>query len=312
MRAVLQSAGLVLALGSGPAAFAESEMFSDSGIDGPAYEQILRATADLPKQHAGWVTVMDYGRSVRGRVLRALRIQSPNAASATLGNPGGARQAVLISGATHGNEYLGFEDRLAPWFLENRQSSPGVMRFLASGGVIYVIPVVNPDGYEANQRDNSRGVDLNRDFDLIPTGEHKFRQVETRQLTEWLDQELVANSTQLRLTVDYHCCAGALLFPWSYADAALPADVQRGHLAVAKLMQQDIDRTYDFGNTSAVLGYYAKGTSKDYYYAKYGALAFTFEGAYREESFKFVQHQVWWDHVLTSLASADGGATATH
>ena len=65
---------------------------------------------------------------------------------------------------------------------QHRASSPGVAKFLHAGGVIIVVPVVNPDGYANNTRENSRGQDLNRDFDLLPTGEPHFKESESKAL----------------------------------------------------------------------------------------------------------------------------------
>ena len=113
--------------------------------------------------------------------------------------------------------------------------------------------------------------------------------------------DLVASGLRLKLTVDYHCCSGALLFPWSYSDAKLSDADTKAHVAVAHMMQTDIDPDYRFGATGAVLGYRARGTSKDYYYATYHALAFTFEGDYGTERSKFHRHTTWWDHVLAQL-----------
>lgn len=276
---------------------AEVELRSDSGIEGPAYADLAASFLALKDQHAGWVSVHDYGTTPQGRVLRVLKIESP----ARRGRAG--RPAVLISGSTHGDEYLNIEDRLPAWFLENRDSSPGLMRYLDAGGVIYLVPILNPDGYENRTRGNSRGVDLNRDFDLVPAGEPKFSEPETKLLADWLDREITAAGVVLKLTVDYHCCNGSLLFPWSYTNDQLPADKLAGHVEIAQLMQQDIDPSYVYGSTGPVLGYLARGTSKDYYFAKYDALAFTYEGDYGNENRKFPKHTLWWDHILSRVAN---------
>lgn len=276
---------------------AETEFFSDSGIRGPAYSEILAAHAQLATQYPGWASVHDYGASVDGRILRAVRIQNPDLPE------GEHRPGVIISGSIHGNEYLNIEDRLAAWFLANKATSPGLMRYLNAGGVIYVIPILNPDGYDTRNRGNSNGVDLNRDFDLIPVQEPNFREVETSSLRDFLDGEMAANMVDLRVTVDYHCCDGSLLFPWSYTMNDLPADTLAGHNTIARLMNEIIGDDYRFGSTGQVLGYNPRGTSKDYFFAKYGALAFTFEGAYQEEHKNFDKHTLWWDHILAGLVS---------
>jgi succinylglutamate desuccinylase len=276
---------------------AELEFFSDSGIRGPAYATILETHANLVNHYPGWASTFDYGRTAEGRTLRAVRIQNPSTPE------GENRPGVIISGSIHGNEYINIEDRLAGWFLANKTSSPGVMRYLNAGGVIYVIPILNPDGYEGRNRGNSNGVDLNRDFDLIPAREPNFKEAETSSLRDFLERELAENQVDLRVTVDYHCCDGSLLFPWSYTMNDLPGDILAGHNEIARLMNEIIGEDYRFGSTGQVLGYNPRGTSKDYFFAKYGALAFTFEGAYRQEDKNFDKHTLWWDHILAGLVA---------
>jgi hypothetical protein len=274
----------------------DGETLSDSGVERPPYERILDASAAAARASDGWATVIDYGRSSEGRALRALRLAAPGQ------TPRAARPAVLITGATHGNEYLNIEDRLGPWLLAHRDDRAGVARFFAAGGVLLIVPVVNPDGYAAGTRENARGADLNRDFDVLPLGETHFHESESLALARWLDAELAAERLQLLVTVDYHCCDGALLYPWSHADQALPAADQARFEKIAALMRRDVDAGYNAGNTAQILGYTARGTSKDYYYARYHALAFTFEGAYKEEPAKFARHAAWWADVLGTLA----------
>lgn len=282
----------------------QAERHGDSGVQRPAYQEVLDTVAKLPADHPGWATVVDYGRTAEGRILRLVELADP-----THTRDRGPRPAVLISGSTHGNEYLGIEDRLPGWFLAHRSDHAGLARFFAAGGVLVIIPVVNPDGFTHGTRENGRGQDLNRDFDLPPMHELHFREIETRSLAQWLDRELALKALQLRLTVDYHCCDGSLLNSWAYTDA-VPSVDQPAFDRIAQLLHQDIDPSYAVGATSAVLGYLAHGTSKDYYYSKYHALAFTFEGSYRDEAGKFARHTVWWDHVLAQVA--DGARLASH
>lgn len=281
----------------------ESLLPSDSGVNGPTYDEVLSNLNELAKSWPQLVQTSDYGKTPEGRPMRALKIAKAGVSSAA------PRSAVLISGATHGNEYLGIEDKLPSWLLAHQKAYPHLVRYLDSGGVLFVIPIANPDGYTVNTRENSHGVDLNRDFDLVPVGESHFAEPETRELARWLDQELRDQNLKLRLTIDYHCCDGSLLFPWAHSEAAIPSEDQAQHEQIAKLMLADIDSEYVYGNTSTVLGYLGRGTSKDYYYAKYHALAFTFEGAYEGEGKHLQKHALWLDHVLETLEkSGNAGA----
>ena len=144
-------------------------------------------------------------------------------------------------------------------------------------------------------------MDLNRDFDLLPQSESNFKEPESRFLANWIDAELKESKLDLKVSVDYHCCADSLLFPWSYTVEALPEDILFAHEAIARAMQRLIDPNYTFGSTGQVLGYTPRGTSKDYYFARYNTLSFTFEGQHGQENKKFAQHTKWWDYILGTL-----------
>ena len=83
-----------------------------------------------------------FGRSVRGRPLRAVR----------LGDEAAARR-VLVVGCIHGNECAG---KAVTRRLAGLRAPPGA--------AIWLVPDANPDGSALRRRQNARGVDLNRNF----------------------------------------------------------------------------------------------------------------------------------------------------
>jgi murein peptide amidase A len=86
--------------------------------------------------------IRDFGESVQGRDLRAIRI-----------GPQAREHRVLVVGSIHGDEREGHEviKRL-------RRRRPAV------DVALWTVKSVNPDGAEARTRLNARGVDLNRNF----------------------------------------------------------------------------------------------------------------------------------------------------
>lgn len=275
-----------------------SEEHSDSQIYGPSYAKILASMNQLEKKYQSFVQVIKYGSSLEGRDLTVVKIDLKSQETSS------KRPAVLITGATHGNEYLNIVDRLPQWFAENHADNVGVSRYLKAGGVLYIVPIFNPDGYENRTRENAGKQDLNRDFDIIPTRSAKFVHAETATFTRFLDQELRQDQLQLKLTMDYHCCMGALVYPWGYTKKSLEPEALSKHVEVANTMRKMLDPTYASGATYELLGYLSEGSSKDYYYAKYGALAFTFEGKVRDESLNFKRHSAWWDVLLGGIANS--------
>ncbi len=145
---------------------------------------------------------------------------------------------------------------------------------------------------------------------MIPLNEKRFKHPETRDLAAFVEKEVVSGNTKLSLTMDYHCCQGSLLYPWSYsATRKMPqADIDR-HESVAKFMQTHIGQNYKYGRTSDLLGYAPKGTTKDYFYAKYGAAAFTFEGKKNSEVNKFEGHTKMWLDIIKSTTPTNTGTT---
>jgi len=282
---------------AGTLAFAATDSleWSDSGIHGPKYSQILTQMAQLQSQYADIATVLDYGKSVQGKTLRMLLVMKNNSTSA-------ARPAIIMSGSTHGNEYLNLEDRLPELFLKKSKSNGPVAEYLDQGGVLVLIPILNPDGYDARQRENAHGVDLNRDWDVPPAGFKGFKEIETRALAQRLEALSTQYRLSFRLTVDYHCCVGALLHPWAYKKEKLPAADLAKHAAIGELANRHLGEI-EVGATGEVLGYFPMGTTKDYYYDRYGALSFTYEGRYAEENKYLDKHLSWWEDMVGLVSS---------
>lgn len=270
----------------------------NSGVQGPSYENIVAEMKALATAHPGKVELIQYGVTLQNRPLMALRIGAP----ASRG--GAARKMVVITGATHGDEYLGFEDKLAAAFLNSNPSTPGFTRYMQTGNLLYIVPIFNPDGYTLNTRGNAKNVDLNRDFPLKQFPNQGFSQPETKFLAQFVDGELRKNNAVLAATLDYHCCFGALLYPYSYATPTpppvVPADLQ-AFQKIGQMMQAVFGKDYVYGTTPDILSYSAVGTTKDYYYENYKSTSFTFEGE-PDGLEKLALHVQWWDQLLGSLA----------
>lgn len=129
----------------------------------------------------------EVGRSAQGRPITAVRV----------GNPAAPRK-VLVVGAIHGNERAGVavSRRL-------RHARP------PRGTELWLIDDVNPDGAQANNRQNARGVDLNRNFsvgwrgggrpfDTFYAGSEPFSEPESRAVRD------LTLRIRPRVTVWYH------------------------------------------------------------------------------------------------------------
>ncbi len=124
------------------------------------------------------------GHSVKGRDIVAWR----------LGNPRSSKK-VLLLGAMHGDE------RGAVTILRALRDGRPI-----EGADIWVVPVVNPDGYAGDRRQNAHGVDLNRNFGAkwrriggaTDSGRRAFSEPETRAVRDFVDE------IRPTYTVSYH------------------------------------------------------------------------------------------------------------
>jgi hypothetical protein len=125
------------------------------------------ARVDALARALGAETV-EYGRSVRGAALRAVRVP-------TRGPAGASTPRVLCSANIHGPELVG--GLVALGVLERLATDDPVASALRERAEIWVVPCINPDGYTrtwtlggegtlAELRTNERGVDLNRNYPL--------------------------------------------------------------------------------------------------------------------------------------------------
>ena len=101
---------------------------------------LATAAGGGPAHEAAATSVI--GRSVQGRPIRAVRVGSAR-----------ARVKVLVVGTVHGNEQGGRE-------VVARLRKAGPPR----GVALWIVEDLNPDGTAAGTRQNSHGVDLNRNF----------------------------------------------------------------------------------------------------------------------------------------------------
>lgn len=299
-RAKLTSVAVSLALVAcgGPGEEAETSLHSDSGIRGPTHSVLVSSFKELVSKHASLAKIIPYGQTAQGRELVMLRLGNPTAS--------GSRPAIYFGGTIHGDEFLGIEDKMPQWFLENRATSPGVKKFFDAGGLLYLVPIINPDGYDNRKRANTTGQDLNRDYNGKEEGvSQNFRNPETKNLVDALHADVQASDAKVRMTMDYHCCIGAFIYPWAHKKTRLPEPDLSEHKALAQKMAADLGPSYRTGQVPDIVGYLASGSSSDYYYETFGARAFTFEGVEGSEDRNFAKHTSMWDSLLEKYA--EGG-----
>ena len=124
------------------------------------------------------------------------------------------KPAVRLTANIHGDETVGREMLIA--FAERLCRDYGTpnaddVTWLLDNTVIYIIPSLNPDGFALGMRENSRGVDLNRDY---PTrfeanqDDTAGRQAETAAMMDW------TRARSFALSGTMHGGALVASYPW--------------------------------------------------------------------------------------------------
>jgi hypothetical protein len=190
-----------------------------------SYQQSLEFIYNMQKEYPNLIDVIKIGFTYENRDIILVKI-SQNVKEAD------NKPAMLYTGSIHAREWIGNE--LALDFIEfvakNRNINP-ILENSLKKSTIYMIPCLNPDGYEYSRKyfsfwrknrrpnsDGSIGVDLNRNFSIgfhkelnknsnVYGGEYPFSEAETKAIKEFVD-----NHSNITIALDYHS-QGNVFFP---------------------------------------------------------------------------------------------------
>lgn len=171
----------------------------------------------------GAVTSEEIGRSAEGRPLRLLRF-------------GAGGTTVLLWSQMHGDEStasMALAD-LVRWFDESADDDP-VLRDIARGATVYLIPILNPDGAARFQRRNAQGVDVNRDARRLATPEGRALEAMVTRLRPDFGFNLHDQDPAIRVGRSDRGAAIALLAP-AFNEARDVDDKRMRAMQVASLL----------------------------------------------------------------------------
>ncbi len=265
-------------------------------------DEVYTAMRTLAEQNPRLVQMLQVGVSVEGRPIYALRItRDPQRARVYRDRP-----QVVFNACQHAREWITVSVALylAYAMVANYGVDARVTQWLQRTEV-YVVPVVNPDGYvytwTTNRlwRKNRRylgtdsqgqplyGVDLNRNWGFQWGGEGSsgrrssetyrgpapFSEPETYSLSRWL-----LSLPTLRAHIDIHNYSQLILWPWGYTSV-----LSYHHPTFERIgltMQQQIQSVHGMFYTAGPIYttiYPASGNMCDWVYGVRGALSFAFE-----------------------------------
>jgi len=190
-----------------------------------SYQESLEFLKDMEKSYPNLLEVVKIGTTYEGRDIVLVKI-SKDVEDAD------SKPAMLYTGSIHAREWIGHE--LALKFIEyvakNQNVDPLLEKSLQQS-TIYMVPCLNPDGYEysrvhfsfwrKNRRknhDGTYGVDLNRNFSVgwrkisnttsnVYGGTEPFSEAETKAIKDFVDAH-----DNITIALDYHS-QGNVFFP---------------------------------------------------------------------------------------------------
>jgi hypothetical protein len=170
------------------------------------YDALTKELQTLATEFPGITKLESAGKSVEGRELWLIKISDNAAADED-------EPKLLYVANMHGDEVVGRETMIyLIRKLLREYSSSNRISHLVNNAQIYIMPSMNPDGFELGQRFNANGVDLNRDFpDWIadPTDTPDGRLgIESKAIMALYDKH------HFVLSLNFHGGAACVNIPW--------------------------------------------------------------------------------------------------
>lgn len=227
-----------------------------------AYHSLAEMLSYLQAVAAAAPSLAQYkvlGTSQQGRDLGTLIINAT-----CLTNP----PSIFFNGAHHGDEAVSAEAVLAvPDYLLRQSAGDASLRGLLRTYAFTILPVVNPDGFAANKRENADGDDINRDYPYPGRGEGNSFKTKEALLIKSLQE-----SAGFVGAVAFHSGAEEVLWPWCYTGAGTDDEaffLVAGKKTATAMGFSIYQQSYD--------DYPTTGEYIDYAYAKNRTWAATFE-----------------------------------
>jgi len=188
----------------------------------PTIAEINASMNAVVAAHPDIARMEQIGTSVQGREIYAV-IVSDNV------DDDEAEPEIRITGNIHGDEKTAGMSCLN--FLEvltDNYGTSDLCTYVVDNSEVWVISILNPDGYVNGTRENANGTDLNRDFSYMNTSSYWQgpESVCIRDLTmqDWPAQSNYINPFATGLS--FHSGAECFNAVWNYSDTAVIQDLE--------------------------------------------------------------------------------------
>ncbi|XP_070577616.1 carboxypeptidase B-like [Ptychodera flava] len=255
------------------------------------YSEIMVWVDSIVEAYPTLASTFSVGLSHEGRDLKCLKIGI---------DTGKTKRAIWFNGAIHAREWV--SPATVMWMtnalLSNHTTGTDEdVTFLLESFDMYILPVMNPDGYEYSWTTNRMwrktrthhpgdlcyGTDPNRNFDYMwgglgasnvscastYRGPHALSEVEVKNVVEFIRQQ--SQSQTFRLFIDYHSYSQMMLSTWGHTyDLPPDYDLMEEHMKIhTEAIHDAFGANYTYGPGSRIL-YPVSGGSRDWGYGDRG------------------------------------------
>jgi len=246
-----QGFGMLRTLGYSPAALEEPAPL----VPYPSITEVNSTMAAIVSEHSGICRLETLGTSEQGRPIYAVVVTKDPAQNV-------AEPRIRVCGNIHGDEKgSGMTVLNFLTVLMDNYGTSDMCTYLVDNAEMWIIPVVNPDGYYNNSRYNASGVDLNRNLSYMWSGggsggPSPFSEPETRALRDITQPDWPALNNLRNVFAggfSGHDGAQCVNTVWNYSASAPIQD-----LALITAQAQD------YAQHPSITAYYGAGSWKVY------------------------------------------------
>ncbi|XP_076764755.1 carboxypeptidase B [Xylocopa sonorina] len=255
----------------------------------PDYNEVNEYLNYVTRTHGNVASLISIGNSYEGRAMKVLKLSTG----------GRNKPAIFIDAGIHAREWIAPVTALfiVDQLLETHRN-------LLSQVDWYILPVLNPDGYQfthtksanrlwrktrSSRGSSCKGVDGNRNYDMewmtigassnpcsdTYAGPKAFSELETQHMRDFI----LARKGQFKAYITFHSYGQYILYPWGFTSKVPDNEPELRNLAssCAKAIAKSRKTQYTYG-TSANHLYPAAGGSDDWALAKADiSLSYTYE-----------------------------------
>lgn len=218
--------------------------------------------------------LVQYGSSIQGRPLYAMKISDNVAINE-------AEPQVKLIGNIHGDEPIGYDILIRTIALLTSEygTNPRITN-IVNNTELWILPMMNPDGYANGVRYNAAGVDLNRNFPM-PTG--VSNPDGNPHAPENLAMMDFSNQHNFVCGINFHSGSLVMNYPWDYTYVLTPDDSMLIDMALTYSQPNlPMYNSSEFaqGITNGAAWYVITGSMQDWNYAFTNNIEFTAELSY--------------------------------